>query len=151
NVEACWIDALAALELDPAGLEGAHDELLALCRGDLLEGLDGASAAFDRWLSSERTRVSGRLQALLERELEGAEIKSNTAWALKRALADLRERARALEAYARRKQQAHATMRADARVPTPSTDEEAGPATTPSVSARVRDRLRVGVLPFLSH
>src|SRR6202008_799400 len=36
NVEACWIDTLAALALDPAGVEVPHDELLALCRGELL-------------------------------------------------------------------------------------------------------------------
>src|SRR5262249_3625469 len=148
NVEACWIDALAALALDPAALEVPHDELLALCRGELLEGLDGASASFDRWLTGERARVSGQLQGLLARELERTEAKSNAARALKRALADLRERARMIE---RRKEQWQAAAQADARAPAAGTDDAPGSASTPSPSPRVRDRLRVGVLPFLSH
>src|SRR5215467_4680300 len=34
NGEACWIDALTALALDPAALEVPHGDLLALCRGE---------------------------------------------------------------------------------------------------------------------
>src|SRR5262249_54079206 len=98
-----------------------------------------------------RTRMSGRLQALLTRELERVEAKSNTARALKRALADLRERTRTREAYARRKEQWQAAVQADADEPAPSADDAAGPGTTPSISAHARSRLRVGVLPFLSH
>jgi DNA-binding SARP family transcriptional activator/TolB-like protein/Tfp pilus assembly protein PilF len=151
NAEVCWIDALAALTLDPAALEVPHDELLALCRGELLAGLDGASASFDRWLAGERTRVSGRLQALIERELGRAEEDSAAARALTRALADMRERARTLEEYLHRKERWHAAKQADARAPAAPGGNAAGRSSLPSVSAQVRDRLRVGVLPFLSH
>lgn len=147
NVEACWIDALAALALDPAAFEVRHDELMALCRGELLEGLDAASASFDRWLTGERARVSGRLQALLERELGRAEAKGNVARTLGRALADLRERARTLAEYARRDERRQTAMQTPTREP----NDAAGQAIAPAVSAHARDRLRVGVLPFLSH
>jgi DNA-binding SARP family transcriptional activator/TolB-like protein len=147
NVEACWIDALATLALDPAAFEVPHDELMALCRGELLEGLDAASASFDRWLTSERARVSGRLQALLERELGRVEAKGNVARALGRALADLRERARTLAEYARRSEQRQTALQAPASEPS----DAAGQTIAPSVSPHARDRLRVGVLPFLSH
>ncbi|MBV8825300.1 MAG: hypothetical protein JO084_07990 [Bradyrhizobiaceae bacterium] len=147
NVEACWIDALAALALDPAAFDVPHDELMALCRGELLEGLDGASASFDRWLTGERNRVSGRLQARLERELGRVEAKGNIARALGRALADLRERARTLAEYARQNERRQTAIQAPASEP----GEAAGRPVPPSVSTHARDRLRVGVLPFLSH
>src|ERR1700674_1542379 len=56
NVDACWIDALATTALDPSALHSRHSDLNPLCRGELLEELDGASASFDRWLLGERTR-----------------------------------------------------------------------------------------------
>jgi DNA-binding SARP family transcriptional activator len=151
NGEACWIDALAALAIDPAAVEVPHGELLALCRGELLEGLDGTSAAFDRWLTGVRARVSSRLQALLARELGRAAAKSNAARALRRALADMRERTRTREEYARRKERWHAAMRAGASEPAATSDDAAGRSSIAPVSAHGRDRLRVGVLPFLSH
>jgi TolB-like protein len=151
NVEACWIDALAALALDPGALDVPHGELPALCRGELLEGLDGASASFDRWLLGERTRVRGRLQALLERELGRAEPKSNASRALSRALAGMRERAQTLEEYARRRERWQTTLQAEGSDPTATSDDPADQPTLPSVSAQTRDRLRVGVLPFLAH
>jgi DNA-binding SARP family transcriptional activator/TolB-like protein len=151
NVEACWIDALAALTLDPGALEVPHGELLALCRGELLDDLDGTSAAFDRWLAGERTRVSGRLQALLERALARSEAKSNAARPLARALAGMRERAQTLEEYARRRARWQAAVRTepngDAATHDPAADQ---PALAPA-SGQARDRLRVGVLPFLAH
>jgi DNA-binding SARP family transcriptional activator len=75
NTRAFWIDALAVLALDPSAPAAPAVDLNALCRGELLAGLDGASASFDRWLLGERTRVTGRLQSLLERETEQAESK----------------------------------------------------------------------------
>jgi TolB-like protein/Tfp pilus assembly protein PilF len=77
NVEACWIDALAAFTLDSAPPDVPYGELLALCRGELLDDLDGTSASFDRWLARERTRLSGRLQSLLAHALERTEPASN--------------------------------------------------------------------------
>jgi len=149
NAEACWIDALAALALDPGAFDGPHGELLALCRGELLEDLDGASASFDRWLLGARTRVSGRLQTLLERELGRADAKSNATRALARALAHLRERAQTREQYARRRERWQITLQAQAN-PAASEDAADRSALTPT-AAPTRDRLRVGVLPFLAH
>ncbi len=148
NAEACWVDALAALALDPAADDLPHGELLALCRGELLEDLDGASASFDRWLAGERTRVSGRLQALLENELKRTEPKSNAARALTRALAEMRERART---HRRRSERWEAALPAEADGPTASGEPAAEHAALPPASAQARDRLRVGVLPFLAH
>jgi tetratricopeptide (TPR) repeat protein len=47
NVDACWIDALALLET-------SSPDLALLCRGQLLEGLDGISLSFDGWLARKR-------------------------------------------------------------------------------------------------
>lgn len=47
NADACWIDVLALLE-------SSSPDLAVLCSGQLLEGLDGVSASFDRWLARER-------------------------------------------------------------------------------------------------
>jgi len=61
---ACWIDALALLESSAPG--AIRSDLAVLCAGELLEGLDGASAAFDRWLAEERNRFSGQLRRFPE-------------------------------------------------------------------------------------
>jgi adenylate cyclase len=149
NVEACWVDALAALTLDPAPDDVPHRELLALCRGELLEDLDGASASFDRWLIGERTRVSGRLRALLEAQLARTATRSNAARALTRALAGMRERTQALEAKARGRERWRTALVTETRDPS-ATPENAERAPIPPVPAQARDRLRVGVLPFLA-
>jgi adenylate cyclase len=130
NVDACWIDALAALTLDAASVKLPHVDLPALCGGELLDGLDGTSASFDRWLLAQRSRIGERLQGLLEQELGGAAPKSRAARALTRALADMRERTQSHRAYARGK-------------------DNHSPALP--ISAPARDRLRVGVLPFLAN
>src|SRR5262249_31098491 len=103
NVEACWIDAPAALALDPADFEVPHDELLALCRGELLEGLESGSAPFDRWLALERARVGARLHALLERKRGRIGARKNGVRARARGHAGTREGARAVQEYARSK------------------------------------------------
>jgi tetratricopeptide (TPR) repeat protein len=151
NVEACWIDVLAALTLDPTALDVPQGDLLALCRGELLDDLDGTSAAFDRWLAGERARVSGRLQALLERTLERTEAKSNAARPLARALAGMRERAQTLEEYARRKAQWQAALRTEPNGDAASNASVADQSPVAPVAGQTRDRLRVGVLPFLAH
>jgi TolB-like protein len=169
NVDACWVDALAAMALDSSALELPHVDLTALCRGELLEGLDGASASFDRWLLDERARVSERLQALLERELERAGPKSTMSRGLTRALAALRERADTLREYTRRRNAWEKTSEAGSPISTHALFDAASnfnnegrgdqtpvpptlqhqPAKPPT--AHNRDRLRVGVLPFLAH
>jgi DNA-binding SARP family transcriptional activator/TolB-like protein/Tfp pilus assembly protein PilF len=169
NVDACWIDALAALTLDPLALDSPHGDLQALCGGDLLEDLDGASASFDRWLLDERTRVTEHLQSLLERELDHAEPKSSASRRLKRALADMREQAEALRNFARHREARQTALKAEPLLhdSVPLKAEQASdngenrgrnaagsamlraPRAKPA-PASGRDRLRVGVLPFLS-
>jgi DNA-binding SARP family transcriptional activator len=159
NVEACWVDALAALALDPATLDSPHVDLPALCRGELLEDQDGTSVSFDRWLLGERTRVSERLQALLERELDRAGPKSKASRGLTRALADMRERAQAHRTHARRGDvqqrilgaepptNGRALLVADSDL----TNNQNRSGQSPVSTHTRRDRLRVGVLPFLAH
>jgi TolB-like protein/tetratricopeptide (TPR) repeat protein len=53
NADACWIDAVAMLELSSRGTE-----LAQFCTGQLLEGLDGLSVSFDQWLLRVRTSFS---------------------------------------------------------------------------------------------
>lgn len=145
NVEACWIDALAALALDPADFEVPHDELLALCRGGLLEGLESGSAPFDRWLEEERARVGARLHALLERKLGRIGATKNGVRALARSFARARERAGSVQEYARSKEPSPATPQA------PNEPAADGQDAAGQISAQAPDRLRIGVLPFLSH
>jgi DNA-binding SARP family transcriptional activator/Tfp pilus assembly protein PilF len=71
NSDACWIDALALLE--SSSPDSTRSDLAVLCAGELLEGLDGTSASFDRWLRRERGRFSGQLRDLLESELRHIE------------------------------------------------------------------------------
>jgi len=118
----CWVDALAVLSPEPSPVGQLRSDLVALCAGELLEDIDGASASFDQWLLSERTRFSGKVKALLEEELQivdrpeiDAEQRAAVARrliaydatyerasrVLMRALADLGDRAQALREYQR--------------------------------------------------
>jgi DNA-binding SARP family transcriptional activator/TolB-like protein len=65
----CWIDALALLSPQPSAPNSLRSDLAGLCSGELLEELEGASASFDQWLLSERTRFTEQLRTLLEAEL----------------------------------------------------------------------------------
>jgi tetratricopeptide (TPR) repeat protein len=67
---ACWVDALAALAVDPKATSLPQDGLSALCAGELLSGLDGISASFDRWLLAARARIIARLDLPLGHQLE---------------------------------------------------------------------------------
>jgi TolB-like protein/Tfp pilus assembly protein PilF len=64
NTDACWIDALALLESSSPDEE--RSDLALLCAGTLLEGLDGVSDSFDRWLLRERARFAEKLKELRE-------------------------------------------------------------------------------------
>lgn len=122
NVNLCWIDALAVSSPDPSPAGQLRSDLLALCAGELLEELDGASASFDQWLLSERTRFSGKVKALVEDELQSVDLPEvdprqraaiarrliafdptyeRASRVLMRALADLGDRAQALREYQR--------------------------------------------------
>ena len=70
NADACWIDALALLESSsPAPV---RSDLALLCTGKLLEGLDGVSASFDRWLAAERDRFKWNTRGLARFRTERA-------------------------------------------------------------------------------
>jgi DNA-binding SARP family transcriptional activator/TolB-like protein len=120
NTEACWIDALALVE--SSSPESERSDLAVLCAGELLEGLDGISAAFDQWILNERTRFSGQLRELFESELRQVDrpnvdpnqivtiarrliafdaTHEGASRALMRALAESGERGQALREYAR--------------------------------------------------
>src|SRR5262249_25280260 len=55
-----WIDALAML--DPS----RGSELAPFCVGQLLDGLDGLSISFDRWLLRQRSRFSEKTKTSRE-------------------------------------------------------------------------------------
>jgi TolB-like protein len=62
NADACWIDAAALVESSsPVAM---RSDLALLCSGKLLEGLDGVSASFDRWLAQERDRFEWETRGL---------------------------------------------------------------------------------------
>jgi tetratricopeptide (TPR) repeat protein len=62
NTDACWIDAPTLLAVDRAAANAPPGGLKRLCGSELLSGLDGISAVFDRWLLDERARVIARLK-----------------------------------------------------------------------------------------
>jgi adenylate cyclase len=70
NADACWIDAGALLE--SSSPDSVRSDLALLCTGKLLEGLDGVSASFDRWLARERDRFKWNTRGLLRLRAEGA-------------------------------------------------------------------------------
>src|ERR1700738_1127321 len=63
NADACWIDAAALLESSSPDAGGRDPALF--CTGKLLEGLDGVSPSFDRWLLRERDRFKWKTRGLL--------------------------------------------------------------------------------------
>ena len=69
---ACWIDAIALLSEEP-GADDARSALAELCKGELLEELDGVSRAFDQWLLGKRTGFAESLRKLLEGKLQQAD------------------------------------------------------------------------------
>jgi DNA-binding SARP family transcriptional activator len=71
NIDVSWVDALALLE--SSSPSSVRCDLAVLCTGELLEGLDGASASFDQWLLTERTRFTRQLRELFESELRQAD------------------------------------------------------------------------------
>jgi len=158
NIDLCWVDALTVLALEPATHNASYRDLKALCRGELLAGLDAVSASFDHWLLAERTRIAERLELLLGRELERSGRKGGEVQKLKRVLADMRERLEVLRAATRRSEAR--LKKGSIRLPTEgessSRRDHSTAAATNSPndgngSTASRDRLRLGVLPFLAH
>jgi TolB-like protein len=64
NTDACWIDAAALLE--SSSPDTVRSDLALFCSGTLLEGLDGVSPSFDRWLLRERDRFKWKTRGLLK-------------------------------------------------------------------------------------
>jgi TolB-like protein len=64
NADACWIDAGALLE--SSSPDAVRSDLALFCTGKLLEGLDGVSPSFDRWLLRERDRFKWKTRGLLQ-------------------------------------------------------------------------------------
>ena len=122
NTDVCWIDAAAVMAPETAPLSWSRSELSALCKGELLEQLDGINTSFDQWLLAERSQFAQKLTDLLEAELSQV-TRSKTdpkqqisnvrrlialdpthegaSRALMRALAKLGERAQAIREYDR--------------------------------------------------
>jgi DNA-binding SARP family transcriptional activator/Tfp pilus assembly protein PilF len=121
NGNLCWIDVIALLAPSP-GSNSLRSDLLALCAGELLEEVQGASNSFDQWLLSERTRFTEQLRTMLESELaqvvqsgHDPDKRANVARqliafdsthegasrALMRALIDMGERGQAVREYER--------------------------------------------------
>jgi TolB-like protein len=147
NVEACWVDVLAAMALDPSAPDWPYDDLNALCRGELLEGLDGASASFDRWLLAERTRVTERLQSLLESELMQAGPRSSVSRGLRLARANASERAKAPQDCAQGAPEIRIDYR-DSHLLAWATERK---QCSQQPRASSRNRLRVGILPLVAN
>src|ERR1043166_3757229 len=63
NTNACWVDAMALLE--SSSPDSVRSDLALYCTGKLLEGLDGVSASFDRWLVRERDRFTWKTRDLV--------------------------------------------------------------------------------------
>jgi DNA-binding SARP family transcriptional activator len=124
GVDACWIDAIAARTLELQTVDDDDDLALAvriLCGDDLMEGLEGVTASFDEWLSRERTRISEIQAELLQTALRRVKPSSEAHHAIEQMIADAHDRVKRLAGYKQR-------------------DE----------IFRTRDRLRVGVLPFVA-
>jgi DNA-binding SARP family transcriptional activator/Tfp pilus assembly protein PilF len=118
----CWIDVIALLAPQPPEKSSLRSDLLALCAGELLEEVQGASSSFDQWLMGERTRFTEQLRTMLEFELaqvvqsgHDPDKRANVARqliafdpthegasrALMRALIDMGERGQAVREYER--------------------------------------------------
>ena len=131
NTDLCWIDALALVKA-PYSDDAARADLAVLCPGELLEGLDEASASFGQWLAKERVRFKERLAGSLDgvlqridrrdfdpdqvaavaRRLLSFDPTHQGAWnALMRALAKMGEPEQALREYERCRQALWETLR----------------------------------------
>jgi DNA-binding SARP family transcriptional activator len=116
----CWIDAQEALATGWSFSSGAGADVPSHAPGELLEGLDGISVAFDQWLLTARTHFTGRLRARLESDLKAATGRNaeeraaaarrviafdptheGASRGLMRALLEMGERAQALHEYER--------------------------------------------------
>jgi DNA-binding SARP family transcriptional activator len=116
DTSACWIDALALLSEEPSA-ETVRKDLAKHCQGDLLADLNKVSTAFDQWLIAKRSAFAESLRKLLEGKLgkAGASEREEIAQRLldvdpthegasrilMRALADRKERVKALAEYKR--------------------------------------------------
>jgi DNA-binding SARP family transcriptional activator/TolB-like protein len=184
----CWIDVMTVLSETPNSI-ALRGGLASLCDGELLADFDGISVSFDHWLVTQRTRFGDRMRSLLEAELQqigktGADAERRALTArqvigfepthegasrmLMRALADMGERAQALQEYARCSEALRKTLDVEPSAETqalyqalrtfPRRGSPASNAAVPSPAAQrfarspvlalKGNQLRVGVLPF---
>jgi TolB-like protein len=88
NSDACWIDAPALLE--PSSPASVRSDLALFCTGKLLEGFDGVSPSFDRWLARERDRFKWKMRGLPPAQVPRASPEvDHTETPLARARADI--------------------------------------------------------------
>ena len=70
NADACWIDAAALLA--SSAPDSMRSDLALFCTGKLLEGFDGVSPSFDRWLARERDRFKWKTRLLRSQTAPGS-------------------------------------------------------------------------------
>jgi tetratricopeptide (TPR) repeat protein len=129
RADACWVDAIATRTLDLQTVDDDDDFAFAmriLCGDDLMQGLEGVTASFDEWLLRERARITEIQTELLQTALRRVKPNSEAQHAIEQILADAHGRVTRLAGY---KQRDEIFRRNE---------------------ARTRDRLRVGVLPFVA-
>jgi TolB-like protein len=83
NPDACWIDAAALLESSSS--DAVRSDLALFCTGKLLDGLDGVSPSFDRWLARERDRFKWKTRGLIKLQAKRASF-DETEYLLPRSL-----------------------------------------------------------------
>jgi TolB-like protein/DNA-binding SARP family transcriptional activator len=69
DVEKCWIDALAILDVSFDATSDTHNFFQPDSKR-LLEDLEGITPSFDRWLAAERTRFETSVREILHSELD---------------------------------------------------------------------------------
>lgn len=199
RTELCWIDALALIENPQQVLDGdltgyldEDNEVAKLFGGELLNDLDDISPPFDQWLIAERTNFAEQRRELFEKQLkkadeeDGLEQRAQIARRLikfdpthegavrilMRALADMKQPAKAVQEYRKCKlalwstleilpsaetQALYDMIRGTAGRDVADRDEEPpAPAPKPKrvkqlpASGSDPSRRRVGVLPFMA-
>ena len=70
DLKQCWVDAVMVLESARFSHDVGYCDLSAALDGELLEGLEGVSEAFDAWLRQQRSKVKTAMRRWLVDRLE---------------------------------------------------------------------------------
>jgi DNA-binding SARP family transcriptional activator/tetratricopeptide (TPR) repeat protein len=73
DLRRCWVDAVTVLKSTRFVHDDAYCDLSVGLEGELLEGLDGVSVAFDGWLRQQRSRLKAEMQRWLAEKLDSVE------------------------------------------------------------------------------